>query len=131
MKILIVEDDFTCRTILQHMLQSCGTCHIAVNGQEAVEAFRQAMQEDEPYDLVCLDIKMPGMDGQAALKEMRAAEWADGTTSMDGAKIVMTTALDDLANVSEAYVGMADGYLTKPVEPAKLFGLLKELQLTA
>jgi two-component system, chemotaxis family, chemotaxis protein CheY len=131
MKILIVEDDFTSRTILQQMLEPYGTCDVAVNGYEAVEAFGQAMKGGQPYDLVCLDIKMPVMDGQEALKRIRGLEWADGIVSMAGAKIVMTTVLDDLANVSEAYVGMADGYLTKPIEPAKLLGLLTELQLTA
>jgi two-component system, chemotaxis family, chemotaxis protein CheY len=130
MKILIVDDDFTSRTTLQHMLQPCGTCHTAVNGHEAVEAFRQAIQENEPYDLVCLDIQMPGMDGQAALKEMHKLECACGIIPTEGARIVMATAFDDLANVSEAYVEMANGYLTKPIEPARLFSLLKELQLT-
>ena len=47
MKTLIVEDDFTSRLLLQASLSAYGECHIAVNGKEAVEAFRTA-REGEP-----------------------------------------------------------------------------------
>ena len=44
MKTLIVEDDFTGRLLLQTLLSPYGECHIAVNGREAVDAFRRAMK---------------------------------------------------------------------------------------
>ena len=69
MKTLIVEDDFTSRLLLQELLKKYGRSHIAVNGLEAVEAVRLALDENEPYDLICLDILMPQMDGQLALRE--------------------------------------------------------------
>jgi two-component system, chemotaxis family, chemotaxis protein CheY len=131
MRILIVDDDFTSRVTLQKMLEHRGICHTAVNGREAVEAARLARQDGQPYDLICLDIKMPEMDGQAALKELRSMEWADGIVSSEGSKIVMTTVLDDMENICTAYAEVADGYLVKPVNPAKLLDLLKELQLVA
>jgi len=102
MKTLIVEDDFTSRLLLQELLKSYGPCHIAVNGKEAVEATAAAL-EDEPYDLICLDIMMPEMDGQEALRRIREQEEARDILSSNGAKIVMTTALDDIKNVSAAY----------------------------
>ena len=74
MKALIVEDDFTSRLLLQGLLQPFGVCHVCINGKEAVEAFKIALDQKEPYDLVCLDIMMPEMDGQTALKEIRAIE---------------------------------------------------------
>ena len=45
MKILIVDDDFTSRLILNTFLSQFGACHIAVNGSEAVEAFGSALVE--------------------------------------------------------------------------------------
>ena len=42
LRILLVEDDFTARVMLQGLLRKYGECHIAVNGKEAVEAFRTA-----------------------------------------------------------------------------------------
>jgi two-component system chemotaxis response regulator CheY len=129
MKTLIVEDDFTSRLLLQEILKPYGPSHVAVNGREAVEAVRLALEANEPYDLICLDIMMPEMDGQAALKDIRAQEKARGILSSDGAKIVMTTALGDIRNVSAAYNSLCDGYLTKPIQKAKLLEELRTLKL--
>ncbi|MBN2333302.1 MAG: response regulator [Deltaproteobacteria bacterium] len=129
MKTLIVEDDFTSRLLLQELLKQYGPSHIAVNGKEAVEAVRTALETGEPYDLICLDIMMPEMDGQEALQQIRAQEEARNILSSNGAKIVMTTALNDLKNVSFAYQNLCDAYLTKPIEKAKLIDELRELKL--
>ena len=66
MKTLIVEDDFTSRLLLQEILKRFGEIHIAVNGKEAVAAVRSAMDAGVPYDLICLDMMMPEMDGREA-----------------------------------------------------------------
>ena len=117
------------RLLLRKMLEPFGTCDVAVNGKEAVEAFRQAHESAEHYALVCLDIMMPEMDGQAALKAMRAQEEAKALPPSRLAKIVMTTALRDLDNVTNAYRELCDGYLVKPILRDKLVSLLKELDL--
>jgi two-component system, chemotaxis family, chemotaxis protein CheY len=129
MKTLIVEDDFTSRLLLQQFLKSEGPAHIAVNGNEAVAAVKAALDADERYDLICLDIMMPVMDGQEALRKIRALEAAKGINSSHGAKIVMTTALADMRNVTAAYSGLCDAYLTKPILKAKLLEKLRELAL--
>ena len=129
MKILIVEDDFSSRLLLQNLLAPYGECHIAVNGTEAVSAFRTALEGGQPYGLVCLDIMMPEKDGHAALKEMRALEEAEDIVSTQGTKIVMTTALGDIKSVSSAYDELCDGYLVKPIDKGKLIGLLEELKV--
>jgi two-component system chemotaxis response regulator CheY len=129
MRILIVEDDKTSRLLLRKMLEPFGGCEVAVNGREAVEAFRLASKQSEHYALVCLDIMMPEMDGQAALKAMRALEQDAGCLPSQAAKIVMTTALRDIENVTNAYRELCDGYLVKPIMRDKLVALLKELEL--
>lgn len=129
MKILIVEDDFTSRQLLQGLLKSYGLSHIAVNGKEAVEAVRVALESGEPYDLICLDVMMPEMDGQEALRQIRGQEEARGILSSNGAKVVMTTALDDPKNVIAAYRNLCDAYLTKPIQKAKLLEELRKLRL--
>ena len=129
MKTLIVEDDFTSRLLLQELVKSYGTSHIAVNGKEAVEAVRQAMEDGKPYDLICMDIMMPEMDGQEALRKIRAQEEASGILSTKGVKIVMTTALGDPKNVIAAFGNLCDAYLTKPVQKAKLLEELRKLKL--
>ncbi|MFZ3210108.1 MAG: response regulator [Terriglobales bacterium] len=130
MKTLIVEDDFTSRLLLQTLLSPYGECHIAVNGREAVDAFRVAHDSGRSYDLICMDIMMPEMDGQAALKQIRALEEAAGVLPHAGVKIIMTTAVSDTKTVFASYEGLCDGYLFKPLDTGKLaqylqsFGLL-------
>ncbi|MFA7329488.1 MAG: response regulator [Candidatus Delongbacteria bacterium] len=131
MKTLIVEDDFTSRLLLQELLKGYGATHIAVNGREAVEAVRIALVTSQPYDLICLDIMMPEMDGQQALKEIRKLEESRGIQPGQGAKIMMTTALGDIKNVGEAYRNLCDSYLGKPVHKAELLGELRKLNLVA
>ena len=126
MKTLIVEDDFTSRLLLQEILKEYGTVHIAVNGKEAVQAVSLAINSNEPYRLICMDIMMPEMDGQSAVKEIRTLEEKNGTLSTSGAKIVMTTALNDLKNVSTAYSNLCDGYLTKPIDKARIVQELRK-----
>ena len=130
MRILVVEDDFTSRKILQKILAPYGEVDIAVNGLEAVEAFTQSLGDDNHYDLVCMDIMMPEMDGQTALKQIRALEKARGIAPTAEAKVIMTTALDDPKNVVEAYYkGGATSYVPKPIDKHMLLHLLKTLGL--
>ena len=126
-KALIVEDDFTSRLLLQEILKLYGTIHVAVNGKEALEAVRVALEAREPYDLVCLDIMMPEMDGQEALKQIRLLEEKARIAVPDRVKIIMTTALADKANVLKARERQCDYFLVKPIDKAKLLQELHKL----
>ena len=129
MKTLIVEDDFTSRLFLQTFLSRYGECHIAVNGREAVKAFRMATGSESPYDLICMDIMMPEMDGQEALKQVRAMEEACGVAPSHGVKIVMTTAVKEMKEVFRSFRELCDAYLVKPIDTAELLGKLRSLGL--
>jgi two-component system chemotaxis response regulator CheY len=129
MRTLIVEDDFTSRFLLQSFLSKYGECRIAVNGKEALTAFRAAQESGQKYDLICMDIMMPEMDGQTAVKEIRALEEAGGTPCTQGVKIIMTTALDDVKNVVESFKSLCDAYVFKPIDTGKLVAHLRELDL--
>jgi two-component system chemotaxis response regulator CheY len=129
MRTLIVEDDFTSRLLLQSFLSPCGECHIAVNGKEAVAAFRAAQESGQAYDLICMDIMMPEMDGHAAVREIRALEKAGGTPCTQRVKIITTTALNDVKNVTESLLGSCDAYLIKPIDKANLLAHIRDLHL--
>jgi two-component system chemotaxis response regulator CheY len=129
MRTLIVEDDFTSRILLQSFLSQYGECHIAVNGKEAVAAFQSAKQNGQAYDLICMDIMMPEMDGQEAVKEIRALEEAGGTLSAHGVRIIMTTALDDVKNVVQSFKSLCDAYLFKPIDTGKLLAHIQQFHL--
>lgn len=130
MKILVVEDDFVSRRLLQKMLAVYGDCDIAVDGVEAVQAFEMALDEGTRYDLICLDIMMPKMNGQEVLKTIRRIEREQEIPVQDEVKIIMTTALDSPQNVIEAYYqGGCTSYLVKPIEKQKLIETLQEYGL--
>lgn len=129
MKTLIVEDDPTSRLILQQALKKYGPVHMAGNGQEAVEAVRMALEAGKPYHLICLDIVMPEMDGQAALKEIRVLERTPGLEPARSAKIVMTTGQVGAKDFNTAFESQCDEYLVKPIERAKLLDTLRQLGL--
>jgi|ERR1700735_2429130 len=129
MRTLVVEDDFTSRLLLQSLLSQYGECHIAVNGMEAVAAFHNAQNSGQHYDLICMDIMMPEMDGQTAITEIRAMEEAQGTLSTSGVKIIMTTAVDDVQSVVKSFKSLCDAYLFKPIDTQKLLSHIKEFHL--
>lgn len=128
-KTLIVEDNFPCRVLLQTFLARYGECHIAVNGKEAVEAFRLALDNESPYVLICMDILMPEMDGIEAVRQVRAQEKQRGILSTDSVKIIMTTAAEDLKEVIQSFRALCDAYLLKPVDPVELLRDLKSFGL--
>lgn len=131
MRTLIAEDDFTSRLLLQKLLAPYGEVHFAINGKEALQAYKHARDRNRSYHLVCLDIMMPEMDGQTVLREIRAIEEGERSLRKRRAKVLMTTALDDWNNLSTAFKELCDGYLTKPIDRAKLVRFLREMKLAA
>jgi two-component system chemotaxis response regulator CheY len=128
-KTLIIEDDFTNRLLLHEILKKYGPTHIAINGEEALNAFSGALQQDEPYNLVCMDIKMTDMDWQTAIKQIHDIEVTKGIVSPNFTKIVIISATADLKNVSTTFSGLTDGYLAKPINNANLMLVLRKLCL--
>ena len=129
LRILLAEDDFACRLLLQTFLSRYGECHIAVNGKEAVEAFRISMEQEQPYDMICMDIMMPEMDGREAVRRIRAIEEHHGTLSTSGVKIIMTTTVEDVKEVLLCFQELCDAYLMKPIDLAELVDQMKRYQL--
>ena len=129
MKTLIVEDDVTSRLLLQELLRDYGSSQVATNGIEAVAAVSAALESNDPYNLICLDIMMPVMDGQRALKEIRELESQRGRVAKLGARILMTTALRDKDNIMQSFRAQCDGYLVKPIDKRKLLEQLRQLEL--
>ena len=131
MRILIVEDDFTSRRILQKYLFPFGECDLAEDGKVAVNAFSRAWAEERAYDLICLDIMLPGMNGQEVLKEIRSFEEEMGIYGLKGVKVIMTTALDDFKTIMKAFKDQCESYLVKPIEKARLMEEMNKLGLFA
>jgi len=116
--------------LLQKLLAPFGECHIAVNGKEAIEAFILSIKNKQPYNLICLDIMMPGIDGKKVLQAIREVEAKIGISTTNRAKIIMITAKDDPESVMLTVVKYkCDSYILKPINKVKLISRLKEIGL--
>ena len=130
MRFLVVDDDFQARSLIQRLLHPYGITEVATDGEEAVEAFRLALKEGEPYDLITLDILMPNIDGQEALREMREIEKEMEIPEDKAVKVIMVSGLDDAKEVHDAFfLGSATSYMVKPIHNQALFDEINSLGL--
>ena len=129
LKILLAEDDFATRKFMSKFLEKYGDCDVTVDGMEAVDAFLMAIEDDEPYDLVCLDVMMPVMDGYQALMGIRNIEKQQNTAPENMVKVIMTTALNDERNVKKAFELGCTVYSGKPLNVEKFEEVLAQLGL--
>lgn len=129
MKILIAEDDLVSRCFLSRFLGGYGECDLVVDGLETLDAFLMALKDGEPYDLICLDIMMPKVDGMVALKAIRNLEEKYGVAPKDRAKIIMTTALAEEQLIQASFDLGCEAYAAKPIETNNLIEVLRKLGL--
>jgi CheY-like chemotaxis protein len=112
MRVLYVEDTEINRRVVREML--------AAGGFEMAEAgdgpSGLQMIADHDYDLVLMDLRMPGMDGLAALRRLRARGDAKGRMP-----VIVVTADADGSIEAECRAAGADGLLLKPLSMAALF----------
>lgn len=126
MRVLIVEDSAVNREFLLGLLEEHGECVAVESGEKALECFSEALAGERPFDLVLLDIMLPGIDGLKALERLRAMEQERGVPAGRQARVVVTTGLDDDRNATRAFFqGQAIAYLVKPFTVEKVLGELK------
>ena len=128
MRILVVEDELTSRELLKVILEPYGRIDTVSDGVEAIKAYNMALAK-EPYDLICLDIMLPKMDGQLVLKGVRKIEGDKGFLGPEAVKILMISALGDFENVTEAFSSQCTSYITKPIDADKIVAELRNLEL--
>jgi two-component system, OmpR family, alkaline phosphatase synthesis response regulator PhoP len=111
-RILIVEDDPAVRDVVEHALAREGMkTETASDGEKALESLRTA----GPFDLVVLDVMLPGMDGISVCQELR-----NGDSPSTDAPVVILTARDDETSIVVGLEVGADDYVTKPFRPREL-----------
>lgn len=130
LRILVVEDDFVSRRVLAKLLKNIGSVDVAINGKEAVEAFVNAKFNHQGYDLVCLDLSLPLLNGHEVLKRIREAEAKEALETRTETKVIITTASEDAKDIMCSFKEGCEGYLTKPIDHAKLEKLLQKLQIS-
>jgi len=108
---LIVDDSSFIREYLRTLLQRMGvSCEEAANGSDALTVLAAA----ESFDLMLLDVNMPGMNGLECVKAVREARLGDQM------KVMMVTTEADNSFISAALSNGADEFLMKPFTPESL-----------
>jgi two-component system chemotaxis response regulator CheY len=100
---------------------------MAADGRQALQAVKDALDKNRGYDLVCMDLGMPVMGGQEALREIHKLDAAAGL--LNPTKIIVTTGRTDMASITNAVVGGCSAYLMKPIDIGRLRSELLELGL--
>jgi two-component system chemotaxis response regulator CheY len=129
MRILIAEDDMASRKFLSKFLSQYGECDVVVDGMEALDAYLISVKEKDPYDVICLDIMMPKVDGVKVLKAIRDFEKQRGVLPEKKVKIIMITALADTEFVHKAFEIGCEAYAAKPIDTNKLIEVMRKLEL--
>lgn len=129
MKLLIAEDDLASRRFLSKFLARYGEVDLVVDGLEALDAYLMAIKEKAPYDLICLDIMMPKVDGVKVLKAIRDFEMKQVVSSEQRVKVIMTTALAETDYVNQAFEIGCEAYAAKPIDTNKMLEVIKKLGL--
>jgi len=132
MRALIVDDDAASRQVLRAHLSSVAETALAGDGGSAVLAVIDALARNEPYDVVFLDILMPGLDGHQTLEKIREAEDAARLAPEKRVKAIMVTSMDDEENhMTALFDGLAAAYIVKPVNKQELLTKLETLRLVS
>ena len=125
-----MEDDFTSATVLQKIMSEFGDVTLASDGKEAISIYTDNFTNGERYDLICLDIMVPEIDGQEVLRIIRNHEIENGNSSLEKrSKIVMITALNDIDNLMESFREQCEGYIIKPFSREKIRRTLSQLNV--
>jgi two-component system chemotaxis response regulator CheY len=127
LRILIMEDDPVSGLLIQRYLDSYGECNLVTDGKKAIEAFEQAIETEEKYHLIILDIMVPEIHGKDVLKKIRELEMEKRIPEQGRTKVIMTTALSDSVNVIDSFKYKCDAYLIKPIDKKTLLGEIVRL----
>jgi len=128
MRILVVDDDRLNRQFLVDFMQAYGTCDEVGDGLAAVGAYRSALEEGEPYGLLCLDIMMPQLDGMEVLRRVQDV-YAEKGEELAGPrpKVIMMTAIEDMQHINAAFELGCDAYASKPIDVTKVRDVMRSL----
>jgi two-component system sensor histidine kinase/response regulator len=118
-RILLAEDNAINQTLAVRVLEKRGySVTVARDGQAAVQAFQTG-----GFELVPMDIQMPGMDGFEATAAIRAKEKLTGTHT----PIIAMTAHALVGDQERCFASGMDGYVSKPIRTSELFSIIESM----
>jgi len=130
MRALIVDDVEMNRDLLAVFLEGRADIVTAESGEEAISLVEDALRTDSYFDLICMDIGLPGISGHQALETIRKMEAA--CDSVRRATVFMVTGSSSPDDMFDALLqGGCDNYLTKPLMKQNFVALLDKYGLVS
>jgi len=126
MKILLVEDELTSRRTLISFLHPIGEVDICVNGNIALNVAKKALENNQPYELIFLDIMTSNLDGISTLKKIRQLEIQHGVKEHAKSKVIMTSANTDKDVILKAAQAGCTSYMIKPIDKKRLYNEIRK-----
>lgn len=119
LRVLVVDDDETSRELVSEVFKEFG--HTVVEAVDGPGAIRALQASDSPFDMMVLDIQMPGMDG------MEVASWVRHSAGFRELPILAVTALAHPSEAARIIRAGCDAYLSKPVSVIEVRGAARRL----
>lgn len=124
---LVVDDDLGTLKVLEKNLAPFFSCQLESQPETAFEKFKLALENGKPFDLVCLDVKMPRVDGIELLQAFRELESGLAKVGDDATPVFMVSGVTEIDEVCNSLSSGCTVYLTKPIDSSKLENHVKRL----
>ena len=116
-RVLLVEDSLDNQRLVEHLLTQAGAeVFLADDGQSALDLALEAHEQGLPFDIILMDIQLPKLDGLEVAHRLREAGFHG--------PIIALTAHEKIYNRQKCLEAGCDDFLTKPVNPKELIGLI-------
>ncbi len=129
MRILLVEDDFISRNVMNRFLTGMGQVEAVNDGKAAWEAYEKAMKRGRHFELVIIDATVPALPTGEVLRLVKGLQDQLQVPASVRTRVLVTCALDDVKAVNGSFRELCDGYLMKPARKPLLVEKLQALGL--
>ena len=124
-KILLIDDNALNRELIKEYLDGVADCTEVNNGVDGLNYFIKSKKDDVQFDVILLDISMPGMDGVTVLKKIRDFEHKEGISDDNRVPIIMETAFSE-PQLRSFNTG-CDDYILSPIKRSDLISKIERL----
>ena len=124
---LIAEDHFATRWRMKRLMEPHICCDIAVNGDEVLSAFQMSQEDGTPYDIMLIDLELPGGDPQKIIADIRKREERRNIVRLDKIKFVAISTPDTPRNALIEILSQCEGHVTKPIRKGDFLGQLHSM----
>lgn len=130
LNVLTVDDDEVTQFHVSQLLLKLGRSRMAYSGADAIARVEESLAGGEAYDLILMDVMMPGLDGLTTVREIVTRFNEHKVPLESRPKIVMLSSVDERdTQIDALYACGADYYLTKPLESERFMQALREMGL--